>query len=220
VPPDTLGATERAAAGGPRPADAETMVGLDRLDHLQGLLVDVLRRDVPGDVIELGVWRGGTTIFMRGLLKIYGESQRTVWVADSFAGPPKPDSATYPADSGRRWWAITSMAVSLEEVQRNFERYGLLDQQVRFLPGYFRETLPTAPIERLSLMRLDAVMYESTIQALDQLYPKMSPGGYVVVDDYSVPEVRSAVADYRAQHGVTGPIEPIDARASYWRVAD
>lgn len=198
------------------PADAETMVGMTLLDHLQDCIADVLRRDVPGDLIETGVWRGGSTIFMRGALKAYGDVDRIVWAADSFEGLPKPD-ARYGADADTDFWAITSMAVPLEEVKQNFARYGLLDEQVRFLRGWFRDTLPTAPIERLAVLRLDGVMYESTMDALRALYPKVSPGGYVILDDYAVPASRTAVTDYRAEHGITDPIEMIDRRSAFWR---
>lgn len=82
--------------------EAETMIGFKRLDNLQHCITDVLRRRVPGDLIETGVWRGGVTIFMRAMLKVYGDTERIVWVADSFQGLPKPDPARYPADAGDR----------------------------------------------------------------------------------------------------------------------
>jgi len=72
------------------------------------------------------------------------------------------------------------LAVSLERVQDNFRRYGLLDRQVRFLKGWFRDTLPAAPIERLAILRLDGDLYESTIQALGALHGKVSAGGVVM----------------------------------------
>ena len=87
----------------------------------------------------------------------------------------------------------------LEHVKENFQRYGLLDEQVRFVKGWFRDTLPHVPIERLAVLRLDGDLYESTIQALDGLYHKLSPGGFVIVDDYgNVPACRQAVNDFRA----------------------
>ena len=96
-------------------------------------------------------------------------------------------------------------------MQDNFRRYGLLDEQVRFLQGWFRDTLPVAPIERLAVLRLDGDLYESTIQALESLYDKLSAGGYVIVDDYgNVAACRQAVHDFRAQRGINDPIQPID----------
>ncbi len=206
------------AEGRDWPLEAETMVGWRRLDHLQQCITDVLQRRVPGDLIETGVWRGGTAIFMRGVLKAYGDTTRVVWAADSFQGLPEPDPRRYPADAGDRHWTAPELAVPLEVVQANFDRYGLLDAQVRFLVGWFSDTLPTAPIERLAVLRLDGDMYGSTMDGLRYLYPKVSVGGYVIVDDYgAVPGCRAAVDDFRAEHGITEELEWIDWTGVFWR---
>src|SRR5688572_4859073 len=76
--------TEARVTGNDWPTRGHTMIGRARLDNLQACLESVLTREVPGDVIEAGVWRGGAAIFMRALLKVYGVRDRTVWVADSF----------------------------------------------------------------------------------------------------------------------------------------
>jgi O-methyltransferase len=207
-------------AGRDWPLDAETMIGLRRLNNLHECVVDALRRGVQGDLIETGVWRGGATIFMRAVLQAYADTDRRVWVADSFQGLPEPNPAEYPQDADDRHHTHVELAVSLDQVQDNFRRYGLLDDQVRFLPGWFHETLPRAPIERLAVLRLDGDMYESTIVALEALYPKLSPGGYLIVDDYgAVPGCRQAVDDYRRVHGITEPIEAIDWGGVYWQRA-
>jgi len=198
------------------PAEAETMIGLRRLDNLETCIRAILAEDVPGDLIETGVWRGGASIFARAVLAAFGDTTRTVWVADSFAGLPPPDPR-YPVDEGDRHHTRTQLAISLEDVRENFARYDLLDERVRFLKGWFKDTLPTAPIERLSLIRLDGDMYGSTIEALDALYPKLSPGGFVIVDDYALKGARRAVDDFRRDHGVEDPIETIDWTGAFWR---
>jgi O-methyltransferase len=194
------------------PADAETMAGMRRLDNLHACVSNVLRQDVPGDLIETGVWRGGACILMRGVLKAFGDSERTVWVADSFEGLPRPSPGQYPADTGSDLWEKSAtLAVSIDQVKENFARYGLLDDQVRFLKGWFRDSLPGAPIDRLAVLRLDGDMYESTIDALRHLYPKVSIGGYVIVDDYgAVPACKQAVHDFRDQYHISDPIQEID----------
>jgi O-methyltransferase len=208
----------RRAEGLDWPPDAETMIGLRRLENVERCILDVLRRKVPGDLIETGVWRGGATIFMRGVLRAYRETDRVVWAADSFQGLPKPDPASYAADRGVSLWRASRLACSLDDVKENFRRYGLLDEQVRFLVGWFRDTLPTAPIERLALLRLDGDMYESTIVALHALYPKLSPGGYVIVDDYNaLNECKKAVDDFRSEYGVSDVLERIDRQAVFWQ---
>ena len=202
------------------PAEAETMIGMQRLTSLQHCVETVLTDDIPGDLIECGVWRGGACILMRAVLAAYEDEMRCVWVADSFAGVPRPDPANYKADKsiGMRFdLAASILAVSEKEVRANFERYGLLDDQVRFLPGWFKDTLPDAPIDRLSVLRLDGDLYESTIQALDALYPRLSPGGFCIVDDYVIKACRQAVTDYRAKHRISAEIVDIDGSSALWR---
>jgi|SRR5215471_3977205 len=210
---------EARALGRDWPAHAETMIGLRRLENLQNCIVRVLEEDVPGDLIEAGVWRGGACIFMRGVLKAFGENQRTVWVADSFQGLPRPDAARYPADREDPHWIFSELAVPLEMVRENFNRYGLLDDQVRFLVGWFRDTLPSAPVSQLAILRVDGDMYESTILALRSLYPKVSPGGYVIIDDYgALASCRQAVIDFRNEFAIQAELLPIDWTGVFWRV--
>jgi O-methyltransferase len=177
----------------------------------------VLARDDPGDLIETGVWRGGSTIFMRAVLKAHGDRDRVVWVADSFQGLPKPDPS-HADDVEDKLWSQQSLSVPLAEVRDNFRRYGVLDEQVSFLPGWFSDTLPRAPIERLAVLRLDGDLYESTMTALRALYPKLSVGGYVIVDDYhAVRGCRRAVDDFRTEHGVEDELHEVDWTCVYWR---
>jgi hypothetical protein len=200
------------------PSAAHTMIGLKRLDNLQFCVEDALTQGVPGDLIETGVWRGGATIFMRAILKAFNVTDRCVWVADSFEGLPLPNADKYPQDAGDAHHKFKELAISLEQVQSNFERYGLLDNQVRFLKGWFRDTLPNLPAQPLAVVRLDGDMYESTMDALVSLYPKLSKGGYLIVDDYgAVPGCRQAVHDYRQRNKITEEILPIDWTGVYWR---
>jgi O-methyltransferase len=200
------------------PADAETMIGMRRLDNLQRCVTDVIFRGVPGDLIETGVWRGGASIFMRAILKAYGDTQRKVWLADSFQGLPRPDTSRYPADAGSRLWMAPELAVSLDDVKANFARYGLLDEQVCFLPGFFRHTLPNAAVKQLSILRLDGDLYESTIVALRTLYAKLATGGYVIIDDYgAIPACKKAVHDFREEQGIDDPIQQIDGAGVFWQ---
>lgn len=200
------------------PTEAETMVGPTRLEHLAWCVREVLTNRIPGDILEAGVWRGGTAIFMRGCLEAWADAERAVWVVDSFRGLPRPDPDRYPRDRASRLWQHRELAVSLETVRENFARYGLLDDRVRFLPGWFRDTLPDAPIGQLAVLRIDADMYESTADALRCLYPSVSPGGFVIIDDYGVmPACRDAVDDYRRDAGILESLTAIDRSAVYWR---
>ena len=199
------------------PAEADTMIGLKRLDNLQYCITEVIRKNVPGDLIETGVWRGGASIFMRAVLKAYEDRTRLVWVADSFEGLPKPDER-YPQDVGDQFWKSKhTLGVSLDQVKANFSRYGLLDEQVRFLVGWFKDTLATAPINQLAVLRLDGDMYSSTMDSLKSLYPKLSLGGYVIIDDYgAVPACKQAVDDFRAEYKITERLLQVDWTAVFW----
>jgi len=201
------------------PAYADSMIGLKRMDNIEFCVNDTIKNNIPGDLIETGVWRGGSVIFMRALLKVAGVTDKIVWVADSFEGLPKPDEDKYAADKGDDHYTYSDvLAISEEQVKYNFEKYGLLDNQVKFLKGWFKDTLPTAPIEKLSVLRLDGDMYESTINALDSLYPKLSIGGYCIVDDFgAVPACKMAIMDYRKQYDITDEIIDIDGYSAYWK---
>jgi O-methyltransferase len=200
------------------PDVGETMVGWKRLANVRSCIESVLDDAVPGDLIEAGVWRGGTTIFMRGILAAHGVEDRRVWVADSFEGLPAPDEASFPLDARSKLHLQPYLAVSESEVRSNFERYDLLDDQVVFLKGWFRDTLAGLEDERFAVVRLDADMYGSTKVSLEQLYPRLSIGGYLIVDDYrSLPTCRRAVDDYRREHGIEEPIVFIDWTGVFWR---
>jgi hypothetical protein len=205
------------ASGRDHPSKAHSMIGLRRMDNIQWCVEQILADGVPGDLIETGVWRGGATIFMRGLLAAYGITDRTVWVADSFEGLPTPDIERFPQDTG--WQPLArQLAISEAEVRANFARYKLLDNQVRFVVGWFSESLPRAPIAQLALLRLDGDLYGSTWDALSALYAKVAPGGFVIIDDYNFVTCRQAVDDFRAQHNITARLQKIDGSAVFWRL--
>lgn len=204
---------------------AVSMLPLARFENLQSCIVDVVRHGVPGDLIETGVWRGGATIFMRGALKALGADDRTVWVADSFEGLPEPDAQRFPVEAKTHRGPMmvkqyNHFAAGLEQVQGNFGAFGLLDENVQFLKGWFKDTLPMAPIERLAIMRLDGDYYESTWDGLSNLYDKLSVGGYAIIDDYGEDTwtyCRKAVDDFRAQREITEPMIRVDSKCYYWQ---
>jgi O-methyltransferase len=197
---------------------AYTLLGQQRLNNLQWCVEDALKRNVPGDMIETGVWRGGACIFMRAILKARGVPDRKVWAADSFEGLPVADPGRYPLDRGSTFHQQSGFAVSLDEVRGSFEKYGLLDDQVEFLKGWFCDTLPTLAGHTWAVIRLDGDMYQSTMEGLVNLYPGLSPSGYIIVDDFgAVPACRQAVLDYRQSHCIDEEMHLIDWTAVYWQ---
>lgn len=216
--PDQFDGTTRAT-GADLPSQAHTMVGVARLDNVHMCLNQAIADGVPGDFIETGVWRGGVCILARGIFKAHGITDRTVWVADSFEGIPEVGEDGHPLDRMLGLHrANHTLGVSEQIVRNNFARYGFLDDQVRFLHGWFCDTLPAAPIEQLAVLRLDGDLYSSTMDALNNLYPKLSVGGYVIIDDYIMPGCQEAVHEFRKTHDIEDDaIVRIDEWSTYWR---
>lgn len=203
------------------PATAHTMIGGQRLRQLREACHTVLGEHVPGDFIECGVWRGGACILMQAVLRSwygYAPTPRRVFVADSFAGLPAP-SGKYKADENDWHFTVAPLlAVSEEQVRENFVAYNLLDEKVVFLKGWFKDTLPKAPIEQIAILRLDGDMYESTLDALVPLYEKVAPGGFIIVDDYhAVKGCRQAIDDFHDAADIKEPLLNIDGKGVYWR---
>lgn len=195
---------------------AETMVGVQRLTNAKNLALDVIARGIPGDFMECGIWRGGVGILLGAIIADRAESKQ-LWLADSFEGCPKP-SPEFRADAADRHHTFEFLKVSVDEVLANFERYGLLGNiRLGILPGWFKDTLP-GPVGKLALLRIDADMYESTTQVLEALYDHVSPGGYVICDDYhNIPNCRSAIDEFRWKRGIKEPIQTVDWCAIYWQ---
>lgn len=199
------------------PFSGLTMIGLVRLDDLQACIESVVAEGVEGDVIEAGAWRGGAAILARATLDSLGADERTVWVADSFRGLPAPDPGAFPKDRLLDLSQVDFLAVPLEDVRSYFDRLGC-EEGVEFVEGYFNETLPTLRGRRWSVVRLDGDTYEATWGGLDSLYPGLSAGGYLIIDDYGlIPECHAAVHDFRREHEITEPIEKIDFNGIRWR---
>lgn len=194
-----------------------TMVIPSALEQLEQAVRDVVARKIPGDFIETGVWRGGACILVKALFNELNE-KRKVFVADSFQGLPKPNPHLYPDDMNDIHYLYTHLAVSEAEVRRNFERFNLLDESVVFIPGFFSDTIPTAPVGNLAILRLDGDMFESTWVVLEHLYEKVSPGGYIIVDDYvGHPGCEKAVNKFRKKNGITAPLIWVEgSQTKYW----
>jgi len=200
------------------PHQALTMIGRIRLRSLRECCEFVLRHRIPGDFVETGVWRGGACIMMAAVLAAHEVNDRRVWGFDSFQGLPPPNETKYPGDCGDQLHRFSQLAVSLEEVTDNFRRLGLLSDQVQLVKGWFKDTVPVAPIEKIAVLRLDGDLYESTIQVLDGLYPRLSPGGFCIIDDYgAMQSCRSAVDDFRRNQSMTEPLVDIDGLGVLWQ---
>ncbi len=206
--------TMNANAGPPL---AYTMIGRQRLEHLEWCVTTVLNEGVAGDLMECGVWRGGACLLMKAILDLSEDQERNIWLADSFAGLPPPSQ---PEDQGVDLSRehFPSLAVSRQRVERAFADFGLLDARVRFLPGFFVDTLAGCAVEQLAVLRLDGDLYSSTMQALEALYDRVSSGGFVIIDDYGgLGQCAQAVDTFRSARGITDPLTMIDWTGAFWR---
>lgn len=202
----------------------DTMTGFKRLDNVRDLLTDVVQNNIEGDYIETGVWRGGSSIFARAVLYVNGQPNRISYVCDSFHGlPPGDRNLTFGkpgiglTDQG--WDKTKYLEVSPQIVAQGFQKYSLLDSNVVFAKGFFNETMPPLGkrIKKLSIMRLDGDMYESTVDVLYHLYDKLSVGGYVIMDDWANFPSKHACNDFFKVHGISPDIIAIDSISAYWK---
>lgn len=197
------------------PERAHTMIGIKRLNNLQESLDYIRNNNIKGDFIETGVWRGGASIFIKFYNDLY-KMNRTVFVSDSFEGLPRPDLEKYPQDANDTHYKIDYLKVSLEEVTSNFQMYGVLDDNVIFLKGWFSDTLKDSRIKNLSLLRFDGDMYGSTIDVLENLYFKLNKNGVLIIDDYCLPNCVKAVTDFRNKYNISDKISIVDKCGVFW----
>jgi O-methyltransferase len=196
------------------PKTALSMLSKDRMHQLRLAVETVIQENIPGDLIETGVWRGGACLMMRAILTANQVTDRKIFLADSFCGLPLPNANRYPWDRNDLHHTYEELAVSLDEVKSHFVPD---DPQIEFVPGWFKDTLPKLNAT-FAIIRLDGDMYESTSDALVNLYPKTSIGGFVIIDDWnSVRGCREAVIDFRKSNGIQTPLIAIDRHGVYWR---
>jgi predicted O-methyltransferase YrrM len=195
------------------PLKAYSMAGRQRLDNVRDLLTAAIFSNIPGGVLEAGVWRGGSSIMAAGTLAAYNEN-RAIYVCDSFQGLPRSSN---PMDYDG--WEISDvLSVPLSQVKQNFRESGLLKSNVKFIEGFFNVSLPILAQKtfKLAVLRADGDMYESTMDILFNLYDKISVGGFLIVDDWNIAVARKAVKHFFYIHRITKfRIEPIDGAAVY-----
>jgi len=201
--------------------DKLTMLPRKTIDNIEYCINECVKNNVEGDYIECGVWRGGAVIFASKVFESLGEN-RKIYVADSFKGLPKPNPVKYPVDANDIHYTIPELSVSLKDVKNNFEMFGDISENIIFLEGWFKDTLPKTDIDKLCVLRMDGDMYESTMDILTNLYHKLSIGGFCIIDDYGHITCRKAVEDFRNQHGIVDEIKIIDPRpnvypSAYWQ---
>lgn len=199
-----------------------SMVGSYRLQNIHYLLLELEKNSISGDFIEAGVWRGGSCIFATAVMEAYNMEDRKVFVADSFQGlPPSSQSK-----DENKWIGLGNgfLEVSQEEVALNFEAFGMLTPRVEFIEGFFRHSLPIfrdsmrSRARQIAFARLDADMYESTMDVLFNIFEFIPIGGIIVFDDFfTVPEESQAAVQFWELHGLEENFHDIDGSGVWWR---
>ncbi len=199
-----------------------TMTSVERMYALWQAVRHVVHLDVSGDLVECGVWRGGSSMLAALTLEQAGDRERTLWLYDTFAGMSEPDKRDvavtgarmvdeWDAHRGRQDDPVFAFG-ALEEVRRNMASTGHAPERVRFVRGKVEDTIPAQAPERIALLRLDTDWYASTLHELEHLYERLAPGGVLVVDDYGHWEgARQAVDEFFS--GLAHP--PLLTRVDY-----
>jgi len=214
IDPNRIVTNENIENGTYWPQKAFSMIGIKRMNNINFCIEEIKKNNIKGDFLEAGVWRGGAAIFMAHLNKLYNMN-RKVYVADSFEGLPAPEDK-FPDDKGDIHHTIKMLSISMEEVKNNFNEFNLLDDNIKFIKGYFQNSLKNTSVESLSLLRVDADMYSGTYSVLENLYDKVNKGGFIIIDDYIHGPCRNAVTNFRNKNNITSEIKKIDHTGVYW----
>jgi O-methyltransferase len=197
-----------------------TMTSIERLAALCAATEYITRCKIPGDVVECGVWKGGSMLAAAQTLARLGDTARELYLYDTFEGMPPPAAVDVAAFTGERADKLLAGSTDksdirayapLEEAQKTLARSDYPASRIRFVKGRVEETIPQTAPERIALLRLDTDWYESTRHELQHLYPRLVPGGVLIIDDYGWWEgARRAVDEYIAENSLSILLNRID----------
>ena len=198
-----------------------TMTAPEKMFALLDASRYISQNGIVGDIVECGVWKGGSMMAAAEMLLRLNDTQRTLWLFDTFTGMPEPSDkdADYSGTSARmRLEKETNVQAyaPLKEVERMMASTGYPSERIRYIQGKVEDTIPATAPDRIALLRLDTDWYESTLHELTHLFPRLSTGGVLIIDDYGQwAGCRSATDEYFSQNG----IRILLARAELGRIA-
>jgi O-methyltransferase len=198
-----------------------TMASVARTADTCAAIEYVVEHAVSGDIVECGVWRGGSTMAIALTLLRLGVQDRDLYLFDTFAGMPEPTDAdvtrgglrahdewTRTQDDEHNTWAYASMV----DVEQALRSTGYDPSRVHLVKGLVEETIPDRAPAQISLLRLDTDWYESSKHELVHLFPRLTPGGVLILDDYGYWEgARQATDEYLRENGIRIMLHRSDA---------
>jgi len=195
-----------------------TMVKNKNLINLYHLVQEADRLNLPGDIVECGVWNGGSAAFM-AVAHAEGPNPRlrTLWLFDSFEGLPRPDERD--GEEERKAYFEEWNKGDIEKVKQVFKKMGLGLEKVKIVPGWFEQTLTTTPVGPIALLHIDADWYSSVKMALEAFYDRVVPEGFVILDDYGYWKgCTQALQDFLFEHEKAQVrIEPMGRDGGYFQ---
>src|SRR5271166_1317432 len=207
--------------------ESYTMASRDRGLALFRAVRYIIINDIPGDIVECGVWRGGSSLIVMRTLLHFGKADRQLWLFDTYSGMTEPSSIDIDmyGKSARELmidaevnketnivWAIAT----LDEVVENVRLTGYDNSLVHYVVGDVRKTVKETSVEKIALLRLDTDFYDSTLAELEAYYPNLQPSGVLIIDDYGHWEgARRAVDEYFETRRVSGTGYPFFNRIDY-----
>lgn len=171
----------------------------------------IVRHRIEGDLVECGVWRGGSMMLACSTMVHLGDTSRHVYLYDTFSGMPRPDAVDVAWDGTpamNAWAAHAAQGTnwgyggSVDMVRQVLGLSHYPEDRMIFVEGLVEETIPAVMPERISLLRLDTDFYASTLHELRHLYPRLVSGGILIIDDYGYFRgAKQAVDEYFAENG-------------------
>lgn len=193
-----------------------TMSSIERMYALHQAVDYICTSGISGDVVETGVWRGGSSMMAALTLLEHDSTERDLWLYDTYEGMAEPTEIdrSFDGQSAKEQWEKTPdwCAASLDDVQTNMRTTGYPFERIHFIEGKVEDTIPTAGVpDSIALLRLDTDWYVSNKHELNNLYPRLVAGGVLIIDDYGHWDgVRRSVDEYFAEQGITGLLNRID----------
>ena len=201
-----------------------SMTSLERMYSLYQAVTYIQSAAIPGDVVECGVWRGGSSMMAAlTLLETGDRPPRELWLFDTFEGMPEPTDrdVSFDGEDAEGTWTASQAAdhndwcyAPLSDVEDNLRSTNFPPERLHFVQGKVEETIPDQGPEQIALLRLDTDWYESTLHELEHFFPRIAPGGVLIIDDYGHwSGAREAVDEYLQRNGIQLLLSRVDYTA-------